>query len=183
MPASIVILRHAEKQLGSGPPRGVTEDGEPDPGSLTPRGWQRAGALVPLFVPEPTASRKPALATPDQLVACQGADSRRPLETLEPLSARVGRPVDASLRKEQVAELVDRLRGLEGAVVIAWEHKHIPALAVALLGDAGAVPGHWPDDRFDICWIFEPTEADPGYAFRQLPQMLLAGDRAEVVDG
>jgi len=32
MPASISLIRHAEKQLGDGPPYGVSADGRPDPG-------------------------------------------------------------------------------------------------------------------------------------------------------
>jgi hypothetical protein len=51
MPVSIAFVRHAEKQLGAGPPCGVLVDGTPDPDSLIPRDWQRAGALVGLFVP------------------------------------------------------------------------------------------------------------------------------------
>ncbi len=47
-PSVVMLVRHAEKPLGAGPPHGVTIDGTPDPESLTPRGWQRAGALVAL---------------------------------------------------------------------------------------------------------------------------------------
>ena len=43
VPPIVMLLRHAEKPLGDGPPRGVTIDGTPDLESLTPRGWQRGG--------------------------------------------------------------------------------------------------------------------------------------------
>ena len=45
----VMLIRHAEKPIGDGPPYGVTDDGVVDPESLTPRGWQRAGALVRRF--------------------------------------------------------------------------------------------------------------------------------------
>ena len=46
----VMLIRHAEKPLGEAPPHGVTADGVVDRGSLTPRGCQRAGALVGFFV-------------------------------------------------------------------------------------------------------------------------------------
>jgi hypothetical protein len=45
----VMIIRHAEKPLTPDPPHGVSIDGLADPDSQTPRGWQRAGALVGLF--------------------------------------------------------------------------------------------------------------------------------------
>jgi hypothetical protein len=46
MPTTVLLVQHAEKPLGDLPPFGVTEQGVVDTESLTPRGWQRAGALV-----------------------------------------------------------------------------------------------------------------------------------------
>jgi hypothetical protein len=66
---SICIIRHAEKQLGDGPPHAVALDGSPDPESLTVAGWQRAGALISLFVPRPGASAP--LPTPTRLFASE----------------------------------------------------------------------------------------------------------------
>src|SRR5450755_221366 len=97
MPISIAFVRHAEKQLGDGPPYGVLADGSPDPDSLTPRGWQRAGALVGLFVPRTVESGPALLATPTRLFASEigpHSHSRRPLETLTPLSERLGVQLD-----------------------------------------------------------------------------------------
>jgi hypothetical protein len=98
MPASIAFVRHAEKQLSDGPPHGVLVDGTPDPDSLIPRGWQRAGALVGLFVPRGDQSGPALLPTPSRLFASEvgpHSHSRRPLETLTPLSEAVGRVLSA----------------------------------------------------------------------------------------
>ena len=43
----ILLIRHAEKPDDSDSGPGLTSDGRDDPKSLTVRGWQRAGALVP----------------------------------------------------------------------------------------------------------------------------------------
>jgi hypothetical protein len=80
MPASIAFVRHAEKQPGDGPPHGVLVDGTPDPDSLIPRGWQRAGALVGLFVPRSIESlgqrccRRPAACSHRKSVRTATAD-------------------------------------------------------------------------------------------------------------
>ena len=62
-----------------------------------------------------------------------------------------------------------------GTVLVAWEHKRLPGL-IDLLPDAPHVPRHWPDNRFDLVWILDRTAR--GWSFSQLPQLLLAGDRA-----
>jgi hypothetical protein len=39
----IMIIRHGEKPPNSGPPQGIDPDGNPDPHSLTVRGWRVGG--------------------------------------------------------------------------------------------------------------------------------------------
>jgi hypothetical protein len=63
-------------------------------------------------------------------------------------------------------------------VLVAWEHKLIPAL-VERLPDPPSIPGDWPDDRFDVVWLFDRT--DTGWSFSQLPQLLLSGDSANPI--
>jgi hypothetical protein len=43
------------------------------------------------------------------------------------------------------------------------------------------VPQIWPDDRFDLVWVFEPGSTGGSWRLRQVPQLLLAGDRAEPI--
>ncbi len=48
------------------------------------------------------------------------------------------------------------------------------------MGNLDQTPQTWPDDRFDIVWVFE--RADGGWSFTQVPQLLLAGDSVDVID-
>ena len=180
MPSIVMLLRHAEKPLSDGPPHGVTVDGALDPESLTPRGWQRAGALVGLFVPDSPDGRSSRLPTPTHLFASQigpHSSSARPRETLLPLSERLGLAVDSRFSKEDLAGLVQAVEATDGIVLIAWEHHLIPSLATMLVGAASRVPQVWPDDRYDMVWVVE----DPGTAgtrrLREVAEMLLAGDQ------
>jgi hypothetical protein len=54
-------------------------------------------------------------------------------------------------------------------------------IAARLVGDASTVPQVWPDVRFDLVWVFEPDPNGGGLELRQVPQLLLAGDRAEPI--
>lgn len=40
-------------------------------------------------------------------------------------------------------------------------------------------PQAWPDDRFDLVWVFEREDED--WRFSQVPQLLLSGDSAKVI--
>ncbi|HYK95615.1 MAG TPA: hypothetical protein VE011_07115 [Candidatus Dormibacteraeota bacterium] len=186
VPASISLIRHAEKQLGDEPPLGVLPDGNADPGSLTPRGWQRAGALVGLFVPRADRTSAAVLPTPSHLFACRAgprSKSRRPLETLVPLSERLGIEVDERFSQDELDELLDAVRGCDGHVLVAWEHKRLPIISTKLVGDGSVVPHLWPDDRFDVVWVFEAVTGAGDLRLRQVPQLLLAGDRPETIGG
>ena len=66
---------------------------------------------------------------------------------------------------------------IEGVVLIAWEHRMIPSIATLLAGPDSKVPQIWPDDRYDLVWVFEKMGQGDGIAFREVPQMLLAGDQ------
>ncbi len=176
----VMIIRHAEKPLSTDVPHGVSIDGVVDHESLTPRGWQRAGALVAFF----TAGHEPAVATPGHLFASQvvqGSGSRRSFETLQPLEQRLGLTIDTRFRKEELAELVAAVRATTGVVLIAWEHHLIPSLANMLLGNTSTAPQLWPDERFDIVWVVEQVPGGQAGSFRQVPELLLAGDRPDPI--
>ncbi len=186
---TITFLRHAEKQLGDVPPRGVGIDGDNDPESLTVLGWQRAGALGGLFLPRSgSAGSAPAatpVPTPTHLFASRvgdlAHDSQRPRETLRPLSLRLGIAIDERFMKDDLAGLAAAIGQCTGSVVVAWEHKRIPPLVTLLMGGPTGVPQTWPDDRYDVLWILEPDATGAHYELRQVPEMLLAGDRDQPI--
>lgn len=177
--AKIMIIRHAEKPAKDGcPPFGVDQDGKADEDSLSPLGWQRAGALTVLFAPARGALQDQALASPRHLFACGAEEKRkrlRPVQTVTLLAERVGTKVDRSFQKGQEVELADHVMGLEAPVLISWEHNNLHLIANRILGDSSTVPQGWPEDRFDVVWVFDLV--DGSYQFRQVPQLLLPGDR------
>ncbi len=186
VPRSISLIRHAEKQIGDQLPQGVTVDGTPDPESLTPRGWQRAGAIVRLFVSEHgVAGSSPDLPTPTHLFASEvgpHSQSRRPIETLQPLAERLGLTIGEPFLQDELDGLVSAILECDGDVLVAWEHKRIPLIANRLVSEQATVPQVWPDDRYDVVWLLEPAlERRPAFRLRQVPQLLLAGDRVEPI--
>ena len=180
----IMIIRHAEKPTDSGAPRGVASDGTEDPESLTVRGWTRAGALTCLFAPALGRLRSGALETPRVVYASgvgEHSHSRRSQETITPLCERLGLTPATGYLKDQVEEMADDAMSQRGPVLICWEHHVIPVIARRILGDATTAPEEWPDDRFDVVWVFEREARSGGYTFRQVPQRLLAGDDASPI--
>jgi broad specificity phosphatase PhoE len=177
-PTKIMIIRHAEKPV-PGKVEGVRARGELDAASLTALGWQRAGALVSFF--EKPVS--PHIACPDHLFAVRfdiaDADSsRRSRQTLRPLSHALGIPINDAFGKEQEAKLVLALRQLAGTVLIAWSHENIGKIVEAI-GAESLTPREWPDERFDVVWVFD--RAGQRTKFTQIPQRLLAGDSESVI--
>jgi hypothetical protein len=185
-PEAIYIIRHGEKPHDPAPKHaeahsGVDFRGNQNEHSLLPRGWQRSGALAALFDPTHGPLRA-GLRVPRRLVSPsyghpdKTADHRT-YQTIRGLSDRLGVPITADFAKGQESKLAaDVLDGGAGAVLICWEHSHIPALATALpLTDGAVIPRSWPEDRYDMIWAF--TRADgAAYAFGQIPQLLLSGD-------
>jgi broad specificity phosphatase PhoE len=179
-PRQILVIRHGEKPPPDGPPAGIKDDGREDHHSLVVRGWQRAGALAHFF----RCPADPAILTPDAICAppLKGGDGDhgRPHQTVMPLAARLGVEIDARYGLDEEAELVADLRARRGVVLIAWEHKRIPKIANAILGDDTTAPQVWPDERFDLVWLFD-RQPGGGYAFSQRPQLVLGGDRTDIV--
>ena len=174
----IMVIRHAEKPNGD--VDGVEIDGSADPDSLSVLGWQRAGALAVLFDPSRGNLQTSALAVPQFLFASRfGATrhSKRPFETIQPLAAKLALTIDTTFKRDQTRELVHAARACNGAVLVSWQHQEMSSIGNAIVGNDTTVPQSWPSDRFDVVWVFT-ARASGGYAFTQVPQRLLAGDRA-----
>jgi broad specificity phosphatase PhoE len=178
----IMIIRHGEKPNGDA---GVTTAGKHDSEALTVRGWQRAGALVGLFAPAGERFANPRIAKPRCIFACgvtHESKSLRPQQTVVPLADKLGLAIDTSFSKGDESELARAAIAVGGVVLISWDHKHIPAIAAALLGDAGSYPRNWPDDRYDLVWVFDRPALSAICCLVQVPQLLLAGDSTEPIE-
>ncbi|WP_372411335.1 hypothetical protein [Streptomyces luteireticuli] len=181
---TLMIIRHAEKPRekddGKKPPFGVTEDGEQNEHALVVRGWQRAGALTGLFAPDGGASPRPGLRRPSAVYAADGHDGGkglRPAETVAPLAAKLGLRVNTDYGQGDESALVKEVSGRHGATLVSWEHHRISHIVKKLGTVRPAPPDAWPDDRFDLVWVF--TREGKGWRFQQVPQLLLAGDRSD----
>ncbi len=194
-PASICILRHGEKPAEHGPavgrpPFGVDAYGQETDHGLTPRGWQRAGALAVLFgpgpvrcagLPVPTALFAPDYGTPEE------SAGYRSHQTLQPLAARLGLEIGTPAAADEPERLVQHVLARDGHVVICWRHRFIAAMVEELartvdLEPTPAVGADWPDERFDVVLVLD--HAGPGrYRMRQVPQLALAGDSGDPLPG
>jgi hypothetical protein len=200
-PDIIYIIRHGEKPadpsavaLGQGPaafgpPFGVDFQGNQDPHSVLPRGWQRSGALAGLFDPA-TGPLQAGLQTPATLLSpsygkADKTAEHRTYQTIEALSDRLGLAIVSDYAEGDEPQLAAAVVSqYSGVVLICWEHDHIPSLASSLPTVAGtAIPQTWPGDRFDVIWTFTlvPGSAPAQYAFGQIPQQLLSGDADTVI--
>jgi hypothetical protein len=180
----IMLIRHAEKPGNYDGKRcdGVEFDGDKDKDSLAVRGWQRAGALCVLFGSARMAASR-GLAVPDHLYASDpdksndsDKKSRRNKETLGPLSRLLGIDITLGFVKGQEAEVAASAVARGGTVLIAWSHERLPDIAKHIPGGDVTAPRDWPDDCYDVVWVFD-LGADGRYSFQQVPQALLAGDR------
>ena len=97
------------------------------------------------------------------------------------LEQRLGLPIDEDFVQDDLDRLVAAILACDGDVLVAWEHKRIPLIADRLVGDPSTVPQVWPDDRYDLVWILEPETNASLLRLRQVPQLLLAGDRQELI--
>jgi broad specificity phosphatase PhoE len=189
-PGRILILRHGEEpdeSDGDSPPFGVTADGPRNQHSLTPRGWQRAGALAAAFPNGALSSggvgAGEPLPVPDRIVALRYGDRaatkhHRAYQTVLPLAQRLSLHVETPFEKGEEAELaVDVLTTPADVTLICWESHHIPEIAGALpVLRTSRTPDRWPE-RYDLIWSFTRTSGGaPGYSYGEIPQLLLAGD-------
>lgn len=181
----IMVIRHGEKpqDVSPPPPYGVTSDGEQDADSLLIAGWTRAGALAVLFAPSRGLLQSAELAQPQTVFAAAdntGDASKRPMETVSVVARKLLLNIDSTYAVGQEAELAAAATSCEGVVLIGWEHKHIPLIANAILGNSSA-PQKWPGDRFDMVWVFDFDAGSGAYRFTQVPELLLFGDSPEPI--
>jgi len=176
-----MLIRHAEKPGKDAGPFGVSVEGERNKESLEVRGWQRAGALANLFAPTNGHFQSASLAKPKFLFASKPLlrkGSRRPIETLTPLAQKLAVRINSSFPRSDFENMLDDAMSCKGVVLICWQREYLPEIAAHILGNTRIAPTHWPEDCFDMIWVFDLVHSSARYTFKQVPQKLLAGDLA-----
>ena len=177
----ILLIRHAEKPAKDSPPFGVTLTGDRSKESLEVRGWQRAGALTHLLAPPDGRFQHAELARPQFIYASKPVKrrgSRRPMETIIPLAEKLGIEINSEYRRSEFESMLDEVFSHRGVVLICWQREYIPEIAAYIMDHKRSVPEEWPEDRFDMVWVFDLEPSSGKYKFKQVPQRLLSGDRA-----
>ena len=180
MATKIMLVRHAEKPDRDSVPYGVSRKGIRNKECLQVRGWQRAGALIGLFAP-PNGQNHLAVAQPEFLYASKPLrrrGSRRPLQTILPLGEKLGIEINTRFPRFDFAEMLEEVYLLDGVVLICWQREYIPEIALKILDGKETVPSDWPENRYDMVWVFDLDRSTNQYHFKQVPQGLLAGDLA-----
>ena len=175
----IMLIRHAEKPAKDFAPFGVTAQGEQSKESLEVRGWQRAGALANLLAPTDNRFQHASLARPQFLYASKPLrrkGSRRPLETITPLADKLAIRINSNYPRFESEAMVKEIVLCEGVVLVCWQREYIPEIASYILGDNKTAPQNWPENCFDLIWVFDLDRSSAQYAFSQVPQKLLGGD-------
>ena len=134
--ARILLMRHAEKS------------GDPMDPHLSPEGYTRAAKLAD-YIPA-------TFGIPQFLFATSiSKHSMRPIETIQPLSAKIGVATDPTYADQDYGALASQLLsdpryGNAGAlIVVCWHHGNIPSMAHALRAKPGAYPDPWDAGVFN----------------------------------
>lgn len=162
----VLVIRHAEKPARNGTPHGVDADGARDEGSLTVRGWQRAGALAGLFALSNNIFVSLLLAKPSIIFAANpSGGSNRPLQTIKPLLKKSGAELVEIFTKGQEAELATEILRRTGVVGSTNGFARSPRSSRPAIRLSRAFPPIGPTSGSGQRW-----------SFAQVPQMLLSGD-------
>ena len=87
------------------------------------------------------------------------------------MAERMGLTPVTSHTKGEEAELVEDVLGRDDSVLIRWQHEDIPTIGNRIIGDATTVPQAWPENRYDLIWVFDRTAK--GWRFTELSQARL----------
>jgi broad specificity phosphatase PhoE len=134
--ARILLMRHAEKSA------------DPMDPHLSSDGYARAAKLAE-YIPG-------TLGVPHFLFATSiSKHSARPIETIEPLSAKIGVPIDSIYADQDYGALASQLLSdqrfadASSLIVVCWHHGNIPSMAHALRANAGSYPDPWDPQVFN----------------------------------
>jgi phosphohistidine phosphatase SixA len=134
--ARILLMRHAEKSA------------DPMDPHLSSDGYARAAKLAE-YIPG-------TFGIPEFLFATSiSKHSARPIETIEPLSAKISVPIDATYADQDYGSLASQILSAPGfldassLIVVCWHRGNIPSMARALRANAGSYPDPWDAQIFN----------------------------------
>jgi len=163
-PAQVILFRHAEEPY------------DPAAVNLSPRGMERARALVSLLGKNSLLTSNAPIAALYATHVTKHGRSHRASETIAPLSDKLRLPAQTPYESKQYSLLARDILGNRAyrgkTVVICWTHEDIAELAAAL--GVQPKPPPWKGKVFDRLWVIKPHGHD--VEFRDLPQHLLKGD-------
>jgi broad specificity phosphatase PhoE len=138
--SKILVMRHAEKAA------------DPLAPDLSEAGRERAKELA-RYIPA-------TFGKPDFLLATAASKhSRRPIETLKPLSRECDLKIDKTFADQDYGALAQVLRKkseYQGAlIVVCWHHGNIPSIAHALDAREGDYPDSWDRTVFNLVLQFD----------------------------
>ena len=129
--------------------------------------------------PKPAAIFASAPASKAEIAAGNGGSkSRRPLETISLLAEKLDIDVDLRFSKGQEADLAATISGVDGVVLVCWQHEDIADIANALSPKPQGIPDKWPGDCFNVVFCFERPDSASPWSFRQIVPVMLKGDRS-----
>ena len=99
------------------------------------------------------------------------------METIAPLADKLEIEINSEFQRAQFENMLDEVFSCKGVVLICWQREYIPEIASYILRNKKMVPRSWPEDRFDMIWVFDLDRKSFKYKFKQVPQKLLSGDR------
>lgn len=138
-PSLVVLMRHAEKPS------------DPKDPNLSTAGFERAQNLVH-YIPQEFG------AIDFLFTNAISKHSSRPYETLEPLSKKIGIPIDATYADQDyeplVSDLLSDSRYAGKRAIVAWHHGFLPSFAKALGASQGTYPDPWNPAIFDLLLKF-----------------------------
>ena len=120
----------------------------------------------------------PILVTPFFADGLIDEASLRSLETITPLAEKLAIRINTNYSKLATEEMLEEVFTCAGVVLISWQQEYIPRIANNILGSKTMSPQDWPDDRYDMVWVFDRAPTSAHYSFHQVPQNLLMGDWA-----
>ena len=97
------------------------------------------------------------------------------METITPLAEKLRREINLSFPRFDYKNMVKEVVSRKGVVLICWQREYIPEIAEEILGKKTA-PSDWPEDCFDVIWVFDLDRRTSTYKFKQVPQRLLIDD-------